>query len=68
MTDLVAEWEDWKTRRLQALTAPDGWINIIGRFPLENGTVSIGRAEDNDIVLSEGPAHVGTLTQDDEDV
>lgn len=68
MTDLVAEWEDWKTRRLQALTAPDGWINIIGRFPLENGTVSVGSAEDNDIVLAEGPAYVGTLTQDDEGV
>ncbi|WP_152044758.1 DUF1684 domain-containing protein [Aureimonas psammosilenae] len=64
MSDAAAEFEAWKARRLAALTAPDGWLTIIGRYPLTNGTATVGSAEDNDIVLSTGPAHVGSLTQD----
>ncbi len=66
MSDLEAEHKAWKLRRREALTAPDGWLNIIGRYPLEEGTVSVGRAEDNDIVLSAGPDRVGRLVQDEE--
>ncbi|WP_062118711.1 DUF1684 domain-containing protein [Aureimonas sp. AU40] len=66
MSDLEAEHEAWKARRLAALVAPDGWLNIISRTPLEEGSVSIGRAETNDIVLSAGPDEVGRLTQDAE--
>ena len=55
---------EWQAKRLAALKAPDGWLNIIGRFWLENGTVTVGTAPDNDLVLSAGPEHVGSLTQD----
>ncbi|HEY0033511.1 MAG TPA: DUF1684 domain-containing protein [Devosia sp.] len=61
----LAELESWKTRRLAALKGPDGWLNIIGRFWLETGTVTVGTAAHNDLVLSTGPAHVGSITQDD---
>jgi hypothetical protein len=63
MNDYTQSYEDWKTRRLTALKGPDGWLNIIGRFWLSGGTVTIGSASDNDIVLAAGPAHVGSLTQ-----
>ena len=62
--DYIRSIEDWRAKRLANLKADDGWLNIIGRWSLEPGSSTIGSAEDNDIVLSTGPAHVGTLTQD----
>lgn len=64
MSDYNADLDAWKIKRLANLKAPNGWLNIIGRFWLETGTVKIGTADDNDLVLSAGPAHVGSLTQD----
>ena len=65
MSDYASDYADWQTRRLAALKAPDGWLNIIARVWLAPGTVSVGSAPDNDIVLDAGPAHIGTLTQDE---
>lgn len=64
MTDYPTQYADWQARRLAALKAPNGWLNIIARVWLSEGTVTVGSAADNDIVLSSGPAHVGSLTQD----
>ena len=64
MTDFAQAFQDWQVRRLAALKAADGWLNIIGRFWLSEGTVRVGSAADNDIVLSAGPAYVGSVTQD----
>lgn len=61
--DYSAQLDAWKTKRRAALTAPNGWLNIIGRWWLSEGTVSIGSAEGNDLVLPAGPAQLGTLTQ-----
>ena len=58
-----AAFEAWRKNRLDKLKAADGWLNIIARFWLETGTVSVGSAQDNDLVLSAGPAHLGALTQ-----
>ncbi|MDB5539290.1 MAG: hypothetical protein JWQ89_1017 [Devosia sp.] len=63
--DYFASLEAWKAKRLANLKAPNGWLNIIGRYWLEVGTVSVGSAADNDIVLSTGPAHLGTVTQEE---
>ena len=60
-----AELEAWKERRMRNLKAPNGWLNIIGRYWLEQGSVTVGSASDNDIVLAAGPAHVGTITEDE---
>ena len=64
MTDYETAYAQWQARRLAALKAPDGWLNIIARVWLSEGTVTVGSAPDNDIVLSAGPAHIGSLTQD----
>ena len=65
---MSADYDDqldaWKLKRRAALTAPNGWLNIIGRWSLSEGTVSLGSAEGNDLVLPAGPAKLGTLTQD----
>jgi hypothetical protein len=62
--DYLAQLDAWKARRLRNLKAADGWLNIVGRWWLEEGTVRVGSAADNDIVVPAGPAKLGTLTQD----
>lgn len=66
MTDYPTQYADWQARRLAALKAPEGWLNIIARVWLAEGTVTLGKAGDNDIVLSAGPDYIGSLTQDAE--
>jgi uncharacterized protein (DUF1684 family) len=66
--DYFAQLDAWKARRLAALQAPDGWLNIIGRWWLEPGTVTVGKGAANDIVLPAGPEKLGTLTQDEKGV
>lgn len=54
--------EQWRADRVARLTAPDGWLSLIGLEWLHEGANRIGSAADNDIVLSAGPAHLGTVT------
>ncbi|MDW6024335.1 DUF1684 domain-containing protein [Mesorhizobium sp. BAC0120] len=61
--DYAGSIEDWRAERLARLKAEDGWLNIIGRWWLEPGSVTVGSSQDNDIVLPVGPAHLGQLTQ-----
>ncbi|UPG91286.1 DUF1684 domain-containing protein [Luteibacter aegosomaticola] len=63
--DLKASVEKARAERLAALTAPDGWLSLIGLEWLQPGANRIGSASDNDIVLKAGPAHLGTITLDD---
>lgn len=51
----------WKAKRLAALTAVDGWLNLTDRLDLPQGPQRVGRAPDNDLVLSVGPDHLGVL-------
>jgi uncharacterized protein (DUF1684 family) len=60
MTD-PAPLNAWKAQRLAALTAPDGWLNLIDRVEIAPGPQTVGSAPDNAIILSRGPAHLGTL-------
>jgi len=53
--------EQWRADRVARLTAPDGWLSLIGLEWLHEGANRIGSAADNDIVLKAGPAHLGTL-------
>lgn len=64
MSDFTTDHAEWQARRLAALKAPDGWLNIIAREWLSQGTSTVGSAPDNDIVLPTGPAYIGTLMQD----
>ncbi|MET3896626.1 uncharacterized protein (DUF1684 family) [Devosia sp. UYZn731] len=63
-SDYDATIKDWQAQRIAHLTAEDGWLNVIGRFWLEDGTATVGSSDDNDIVLSAGPARLGSITQD----
>ncbi|WP_062537963.1 DUF1684 domain-containing protein [Mizugakiibacter sediminis] len=61
-TDYVKQIEQWRTQRLARLTAPDGWLSLIGLHWLKPGANTVGSAADSDVVLSKGPAHLGTIT------
>ncbi|NID15633.1 DUF1684 domain-containing protein [Luteibacter yeojuensis] len=50
-----------RARRLELLKAPGGWLSLIGFEWLREGANRVGSARDNDIVLSAGPAHLGTI-------
>ena len=54
--------EQTRKARLDRLTAPTGWLSLIGLEWLKEGKNTIGKAKDNDIVLSKTPAHLGSVT------
>ncbi len=55
-------YQQWQADRLAALTAEDGWLNLTDRIEIPDGDQSLGSGPDNDLILSVGPAHLGTLT------
>lgn len=66
-SDYPQQIEQWHADRVERLKAPNGWLSLIGLPWLEKGANSIGSADDNDIVLSKGPAHLGVITWADDD-
>jgi len=61
MDDYLASVEQWRARRIARLTAPDGWLSLVGLHWLEPGPNTLGSAADNAIVLAKAPAHLGTV-------
>jgi uncharacterized protein (DUF1684 family) len=47
----AAEVEEWRSARLERLTADDGWLTLTGLYWLEPGENFFGSGEDNVIVL-----------------
>ncbi len=56
------ELQSWKKDRVQRLKKPHGWLSLIGMEWLHEGSNRIGSDASNDIVLPNGPAHVGEFT------
>lgn len=54
--------EQWRADRVARLTAPDGWLSLVGLEWLKPGANRLGSASGNDIVLAGAPAYLGTLT------
>ncbi len=54
--------EAWRGQRVERLRRPDGWLSLIGLHWLKDGTNRVGSAKDNDLVLAQGPAHLGVVT------
>ena len=44
-----AEYEEWKTKRKSALYAEDGYLNLAGLYPIEDGNYTVGYGDHNDI-------------------
>lgn len=58
-----ASVEAWRRARLSRLTAADGWLSLVGRFPLEQGDSSVGSADTCDVLLApeKAPAQLGVF-------
>ncbi len=54
--------EEWHRKRIQRLESEDGWLTLVGLFPLPDGRHRFGSAEDNECVFPKSaPAHAGTI-------
>jgi uncharacterized protein len=60
--DFERELAAWRAERVARLTAPDGWLSLIGLHWLREGEQTVGSAEGNDLRLAAGPAQLGTVT------
>lgn len=62
--DYYQQVDNWRQKRLESLTADDGWLTLIGLFWLENGANPIGSDPTNRIILPAGkaPARLGVVT------
>ncbi len=56
--------QEWRTRRVERLTAPDSWLVLVGRHPLKPGENRIGSAAHNSVVLASGPSEFGIIRID----
>lgn len=53
--------EAWRASRHERLIQPDGWLTLVGLEWLKEGESRIGSAADNDIQLSGGASHWGSV-------
>jgi uncharacterized protein (DUF1684 family) len=54
--------EAWRKQRVERLTAPNGWLSLVGLQWLKEGANKIGSAKDSDIVIASAASHLGTIT------
>lgn len=52
----------WRAKRVAELTAPDGWLSLVGLHFLKSGENTVGQAPGSDVVLRRGPARLGVAT------
>jgi hypothetical protein len=57
------EIDEWHQGRIERLMKEDGWLSLVGLFPLPAGSYRLGSGEDCDLRLPAGtPALAGTIT------
>jgi len=56
-----AELAEWQAQRVARLTAPDGWLSLIGLHFLREGEQRVGSLAESDIVLAAGPSSLGVI-------
>ncbi|HVY91697.1 MAG TPA: DUF1684 domain-containing protein [Bryobacteraceae bacterium] len=60
--DFLKMENEWRAKRQDSLTKPDGWLAVAGLFWLHDGVMSIGSDPQSDVVLPAGaPRKLGTL-------
>jgi len=60
--DYRHQLEAVRKARVDRLTAPNGWLSLVGLDWLKDGANKVGSAKDNDIVIAGAPAHLGAIT------
>jgi uncharacterized protein len=71
--DATSDWRAgllaWREHREQRLSAPEGWLTLVGLEWLKPGPNTVGSAPDNRIRLSAAaPAHLGVIEVNGSDV
>lgn len=62
MTEHQQQIAAWRAGRVERLTAPDGWLSLIGLHWLPEGKPqTLGNGPGNDVDLEVGPPRLGTL-------
>jgi len=57
-----AQIEAWRESRVASLTAPDGWLSVVGLFWLEEGDNPVGSAPGSRVALPAGtPPRLGVI-------
>ncbi len=65
--DNIQEYKDemqrWRNDRIRSLTAPEGWLSLVGLYWLSEGSHTLGASKNMDIVLeSPAPGMLGRFT------
>lgn len=63
-----ADIEAWRKARVERLTAPEGWLSLVGLHWLPEGDHAVGSGEGNSIRLAAGPERLGDLRVRGKDV
>ncbi len=63
------EIQKWRATREERLRAENGWLTLVGRYPLKDGANTIGTGKGNDVVFpaalkGTGPERLGTVHVD----
>jgi uncharacterized protein (DUF1684 family) len=67
VTDYEEQIETWRAARHRRVSAPDGWLSLVGKHALRIGESSVGADPECDVPLPARagvPARVGTFTSD----
>jgi uncharacterized protein (DUF1684 family) len=60
--DFLRMENEWRAKRQNSLTKPDGWLAVAGLFWVHDGVLSIGSDPQSDVVLPAGaPRRLGKL-------
>lgn len=62
--DYTSSIEQWRSRRVERLCQPNGWLTLVGLFWIEKGENRLGSAADCSFRLEAGPAHLGSYHWD----
>lgn len=57
----VKEVEAWRAGRIERLTAPDGWLSLVGLAWLAEGRNTLGSDPANDIIIATAPPRLGVV-------
>ncbi|MEY4687566.1 MAG: hypothetical protein RIR76_1589 [Verrucomicrobiota bacterium] len=60
-TPVPADVQAARAARLEKLTAPDGWLTLVGLHFLPEGESTLGSDRGNRVVLAAGPARLGRV-------
>lgn len=66
-SELEQKTELWHTRRLERLTADDGWLTLVGLFWIDGPTATFGSDPKSNFVLPSLPPQLGTFEKKGED-